>query len=429
MKPSQDCFDLIKESEGLHRKRANGKIEAYLDPAKIPTIGYGSIFNIAENRAVKLGDIITVKEAEDWLAKEVENIASAVNSLCTVTLTQGMFDALVSFAFNVGPHDKGLKTSTLLKKLNGGDYEGAASEFDRWINGGGRVLPGLVTRRNNEEALFRRDGFPGTSSAVSNTVFADQNWESPELPLIIDRLLEEGNTGKDCYILNCALAELGYLEAGTQPGAYNSVTRDAVAWFQGDHKVQVTGKFGPTTKGVLTAVLTQARKRIDPKLNTFYCRLTRTGRTAYSSLEELLLEFISPQGNVAASLKVISGAPGRQNFRVPEDPLDKAGNLEPLPQGRYTIGDIMWAGARDDYSKDHAHETNGIGPVFVPIIKTFRDPKPRDAFGFHQDRNKSGFPGSAGCVCPLDGLNGLKELVRLLRLYDPRDLFVDWGIR
>lgn len=428
MNPSKDCLDLIKESEGLHRKRADGKIEAYLDPVGIPTIGYGSIFNIAAGRAVKLGDIITEQEAENWLNQEVNKTANAINTLCKVTLTQGMFDALVSLGFNIGTGDGGFKTSTLLKKLNSGDYEGAAREFDRWVRGGGRVLPGLVTRRNKEEALFRRDGFPGVSVAVSNTVFVAKDWESPELPLKIDRLLVEGNTGQDCFILNCGLAELGYLATGTQPGEYTPVTRDAVSWFQGEHNLKVDGKFGPNTKAALTTALTNARKRVDPKLGTFYCRLTKTGEKAYSDLEELLLEFVSPQGNTVASLKVISGAPGAQKFRVPEDPQDFPGNLEPIPQGRYTIGDIMWAGARDDYSKDHAHPTNGIGPVFVPIIKTFRDPQPRDAFGFHLDRNKIGFPGSAGCVCPMT-MDDLKELVRLLRLYDPRDLFVDWEIR
>jgi hypothetical protein len=224
------------------------------------------------------------------------------------------------------------------------------------------------------------------------------------------------------------LAELGYLATGTQPGAYTPVTRDAVSWFQGERNLKVDGKFGPNTKAALTTALTHARKRVDPKLDTFYCRLTRTGTQAYNNLEKLLLEFVSPQGNRVASLDVISGAPNAQRFRVPEDPLDFPGNLEPIPQGRYMIGDIQWAGRRDDYTVDHAHPTNGIGPIFVPIIKTFRDPQPRDAFGFHLDRNKSGFPGSAGCVCPMT-MSDLQELVRLLRLYDPRDLFVDWEIR
>lgn len=70
----------------------------------------------------------------------------------SVTLTKYQFDALVSFTFNAG--GAALRTSTLLKKLNAGDYAGAASEFLRWVNGGGKKLPGLVRRREAEKALF-----------------------------------------------------------------------------------------------------------------------------------------------------------------------------------------------------------------------------------------------------------------------------------
>ena len=101
-------------------------------------------------------------------------------------------------------------------------------------------------------------------------------------------------------------------------------------------------------------------------------------------------------------------------------------NFEPIPQARYTIGDIDFAGGKDNYKDVHFHETNGIGPVWVPLIKT--RPDDRDAFGFHVDWNRSSSPGSAGCVC-VGTLDDLKKLVALLRLYDPRDLFVDWGIR
>lgn len=429
MKPSQDCLDLIKVSEGLHRKRSNGDIESYLDPADIWTIGYGSIFHIDKKRAVKAGDIIDVATAERWLQIEVDEKANAVSGLCTVTLTQGMLDALVSFAFNVGI--QAFEDSTLLRELNKGNYEEAARQFGRWIHGGGRVLPGLVIRRDREEALFRQDAFPGVTASVINTVFPTKPWEEPKLPLNIQRVLQQGDTGEDCYILNCALAELGYLSNGTQPGEYTAVTKDVVAWFQGDHDLQVDGLYGPKTNAALTGALTNARKRVpEPMADRVYCRLTRTKTSAYAGLERLLLEFVSPQGRVLDSLNVISGAPGRQSdesFRVPEDPLSFPGNLEPIPQARYTIGDIMWAGGKDNYTAEHAHESNGIGPVFVPLIKTQRDD--RDAFGFHMDWNeKSGSPGSAGCVCVRTEPE-LRKLVDLLRRYDPRDLFVDWGIR
>lgn len=427
LNPGQDCLDLIKESEGLHRKRSDEGIEAYLDPVRIPTIGYGSIFHNDKSRSVQLGDVITKADAERWLQLEVDKTASAVNTLCTVELTQGMFDALVSFGFNVGVGTDGLKTSTLLKKLNSQDYEGAAREFDRWIHGKGKVLPGLVIRRNREEALFRRDGFPGADGSVADTTFPDKPWEEPKLPLKIDRTLIEGNSGEDCFILNCALAKLGYLADGAQPGKYTPATEEAVEWFQDEKNLAVDGKFGRETNAALAAELTKAVKRVPPPmLDRVYCRLTRTGTTAYEGLEKLLLEFVNPQGRVLAELDVVSGAPGKQNFRVPDDPLSFSANLEPIPQARYTIGDIEFAGSRDDYITEHFAQTNGIGPVWVPIIKT--QPDDRDNFGFHMDWNRSGSPGSAGCVCP-GSLSELKELVRLLRLYDPRDLFVDWGIR
>lgn len=428
MNPSQDCLELIKESEGLHRKRSDGKIEAYADPVGVWTIGYGSIHHIDENRPVRKGDAITKETAEHWLKAEMDEKAQAVDESCTVPLTQGMFDALVSFTFNLGV--EALKKSTLLRKLNGKDFEGAAREFDRWIHGAGRVLPGLVIRRNKEEALFRRDGWPGDDREIpvsDNVELLEEAYQLPELPLKITRTLKEGSAGNDCYILNCALAELGFLATGAQPNSYTSVTKDAVEWCQRQNNLEVDGKFGPTTKAALAAAIAKARKRVpEPMPGRVYCRLTRTAKTDSDGLMQLLLEFVSSQGKILDSLDVISGAPGRQKFRVPEDPASFPGNLEPLPQARYTIADIMWAGGKDNYAVPHAHPTNGIGPVFVPLIKTQRDD--RDAFGFHVDWNEKSSPGSAGCVC-VKTVPDLKKLVALLRLYDPRDLFVDWELR
>jgi lysozyme len=81
--------------------------------------------------------------------------AENVNQLATVPLTQNQFDALCDFVFNVGAGN--FEESTLLRKLNDGDYGGAASEFDRWVHSGQTVLPGLVRRRAAEKALFLKD--------------------------------------------------------------------------------------------------------------------------------------------------------------------------------------------------------------------------------------------------------------------------------
>ncbi len=146
------------------------------------TTGYGSIFNIDADRPVKKGDVLTKVDAERWLKVEIDEKTNAVNTLCKVDLTQGMFDALVSFASNVGTETEGLKGSTLLKKLNSKDYEGAAREFDRWIHGNGKVLPGLVIRRDREEALFRRDGFPGAATPTPDTTFSATGGRNQKFP-------------------------------------------------------------------------------------------------------------------------------------------------------------------------------------------------------------------------------------------------------
>jgi GH24 family phage-related lysozyme (muramidase) len=157
-KPSQACYSLIKKWEGLHKQRSNGMIESYQDPVGIWTIGYGSIVNLNESRPVGKDDVISQNEAETWLNKEVDQKAVAVARLCTVPLTQSMFDALVSFAYNLGIG--AFEESTLREKLNQRDFEGAAKEFERWVKAGGSVLQGLVNRRNDEEVLFRKEGWP-----------------------------------------------------------------------------------------------------------------------------------------------------------------------------------------------------------------------------------------------------------------------------
>ena len=103
MKASQDCLNLVKKFEGL-------KLEAYLCPAKVPTIGYGSTF-YPDGQKVKLGQKINLIKAEELLLWELNEIAAQI----TVALPQNKFDALVSFAYNLGVGN--LKKSTLFKKV------------------------------------------------------------------------------------------------------------------------------------------------------------------------------------------------------------------------------------------------------------------------------------------------------------------------
>ena len=145
MKVSERGVDLIKNFEGL-------RLKSYLCPAGVPSIGYGSTRH-ADGDPVRMNDRpITARDADFLLRFTLKSYEKAVDEAITVPLTQGQFDALVSFAYNVGLGK--LKGSTLLRKLNAGDLQGAAAEFDKWVHGGGEVLPGLVKRRAAEKALF-----------------------------------------------------------------------------------------------------------------------------------------------------------------------------------------------------------------------------------------------------------------------------------
>lgn len=134
-------LDLIKDFEGL-------KLRAYLCPAKVWTIGYGST-----GPHVTPGKVITEAEAEELLKDDLDRFEKAVTRLVTVPLRQNQYDALVSFAFNVGI--SALERSTLLKRVNAKLFDQAASEFAKWNRAGGRPLAGLTRRRAAEAALFR----------------------------------------------------------------------------------------------------------------------------------------------------------------------------------------------------------------------------------------------------------------------------------
>ena len=145
MKASDDCIALIKSFEGFRSK-------PYLCPAGVPTIGYGST-RYADGHAVSLDDTpISEQQAQEIMRATLTTYEDAVNRYVVPQLTQAQFDALVDFAYNAGAQN--LRTSTLLKKLNAGDFVGAAAEFGRWVNGGGKKLAGLVRRREAERVLF-----------------------------------------------------------------------------------------------------------------------------------------------------------------------------------------------------------------------------------------------------------------------------------
>jgi len=156
-------LELVKSFEGIpDGDPTTVNIDPYLDPIGIWTIGWGHAIRVGadylrgkENRKAAM-DLypggITQEQAELLLRGDLMDACRDVESLVDVSLTDNQFGALVSFTFNLGRGS--LARSTLLTKLNAGDYSGAASEFPKWNKAGGKVLKGLVERRAAEAELF-----------------------------------------------------------------------------------------------------------------------------------------------------------------------------------------------------------------------------------------------------------------------------------
>lgn len=124
------------------------ELTAYRCPAGKMTIGYGHVITTGEVFARR----ITTELAESVLRRDLSIAEQAVTRFVKVDITDNQFSALVSFTFNCGV--EALRRSTLLRKLNAGDAAGASNEFSKWIRGGGRILNGLVRRRQAEQQLF-----------------------------------------------------------------------------------------------------------------------------------------------------------------------------------------------------------------------------------------------------------------------------------
>lgn len=127
------------------------RFKAYDDGVGVWTIGTGTTV-YPNGVKVKQGDTCTPEQAKTYFKHDLAKFEKTVNESVTVPLNQNQFDALVSLTYNIGAG--ALKNSTLLKLLNKGDYKGAADQFLAWKKAGGKVLPGLVRRREAERALF-----------------------------------------------------------------------------------------------------------------------------------------------------------------------------------------------------------------------------------------------------------------------------------
>lgn len=273
---SQKGIDLIKSFEGC-------RLTAYQDSVGVWTIGYGHTAGVYQ------GMKITEEQAESYLRSDLSTSESAVNNYVTYAINQNQFDALVSFTFNLGSGS--LKNSTLLKKLNAGDIEGAANEFDKWVYAGGVALEGLVKRRAAEKELFLYGTTTGTggSSAGGSTTVGDsiinafQTWLNTNYAagLTVDgkygnntkkaaikvyqkilgvtsdgvfgttskaavKTLKVGSKGDDVHVMQGMLYCRGFDPNGVD-GVFGSGTTNAVKKFQSNKGLTVDGNAGKDT--------------------------------------------------------------------------------------------------------------------------------------------------------------------------------------
>lgn len=148
MKPNIETINLIKTFEGL-------RLEAYLDPVGIVTIGYGYTNDAGFGPGVKLGDKWSKRLAEEMLALGLEKFGHTILPMMTRAPTQSQFGAMLSLAWNIGVGS--FSRSTCLKRFNAGDIEGAAEALQWFNKAGGKVLRGLVRRREAEAKLMLSD--------------------------------------------------------------------------------------------------------------------------------------------------------------------------------------------------------------------------------------------------------------------------------
>lgn len=273
MKTSTNGTDLIKEFEGC-------ELTSYVCPAGVLTIGYGHT-----GVDVKPNQTITQEKANNLLVSDLGRFERTVNDYVTVEITQSMFDSLVSFTYNCG--SDAFRNSTLLRLLNDKDYEGAAGQFDRWVNGANGPLPGLVRRREAEEKLFRSEGFPdGTSqdkpnivttiTAVTDTVLKKEPVQSSELA---ENQMVTVKAGKEYQLVWYGHTGCGHTKISLAYGGGN--------WFvYDDHWKGKGNKPVPELKGEGVVLDTRFFSQRD--------NYRDAGRTCFSSSCAMLLETLKP---------------------------------------------------------------------------------------------------------------------------------------
>lgn len=200
----QDAVNLIKHFESLHDGDPGRMgLQPKLCPAGIWTVGWGRALRHPDTKeflrglehrelAYQLYPSVTIEQAEQWLREDIEEFETHVRRYVTVPLSDNQLGALVSFVYNIGQN--AFARSTLLRKLNSGDYLGAANEFSRWNKANGKILNGLIKRRAAERELFLRPVQHRTLTIIHNNQVVAQHRIHPQASLTLtgDVLTIEG---------------------------------------------------------------------------------------------------------------------------------------------------------------------------------------------------------------------------------------------
>jgi lysozyme len=178
MEPSTKALDIIKFFEASNVVR----LRAYLCSAAVPTIGWGTTLYPSGKR-VKIGDVITPEEAEEYLINDIQIAIHTIRKEVKVKLTQSMFDALVSFIYNIGTG--AFRKSTLLRLLNDEKYTLASQQFARWNRVNGVPVSGLSRRRKAEKELFN-EGIVELKAESTKSLNVKSEDESPQTPNVVE---------------------------------------------------------------------------------------------------------------------------------------------------------------------------------------------------------------------------------------------------
>ena len=235
MKMSQEGINaLVKKFEGC-------KLKAYRCPAGICTIGYGHT-SAAGNPLVNDGMTITQEQANTILAADLVKFEQAVEALLKQPVTQEQFDVLVDFAYNAGVG--ALRSSTLLKKVNAAQFDDVPAELMKWTKGGGKVLAGLVRRRQAESAWWlSHEMVPMTAAAAAEVAEADNQEQRGSPDAVSVPSMATSSQGNAAIIT----AGLGGLGVAKQVAAQ---AQDA-----SDTATQITGLLGNTNFLIMLAVV------------------------------------------------------------------------------------------------------------------------------------------------------------------------------